>query len=373
MMAANETVLRHVGVGIVGMLNVRILTGIVVLFATLAGLAPVHAAPAEPSPPVTVAQGHPGCAGITINTLQTPECDAVMAAHPYPDVSRIPYDLGVIAGKNFIYFKADEVPLYDGPDGEVIGTFTAGRSSYVNVLRMSGSWAEIRPGRWASLKNAVFAQPSTLTGVLINSMEMPFAWAIYDHCTSLTPGGPRNCRQSGSFRRYDLMNIYATVQVGEWDWHLVGPGQWTVQTNLSIVHPTPPAVFNWRWIGVSTYEQNLVAYEGTRPVMATLVSTGDMEEDWKRTDPGVWKVELFWEVGPMSGAAGSDDFYALDQVPYHMYFNWREALHGVYWHDNFGFWWSHGCVNLTVSDAKWLWDNWVVMGTRVYVYDEKPG
>ncbi len=50
-----------------------------------------------------------------------------------------------------------------------------------------------------------------------------------------------------------------------------------------------------------------------------------------------------------------------------------EALHGVYWHDNFGYYWSHGCVNLTVSDAKWLWDNWVRMNTRVYVYDEKPG
>ncbi len=98
--------------------------------------------------------------------------------------------------------------------------------------------------------------------------------------------------------------------------------------------------------------------------MATLVSTGDMEEEKFRTDAGVWKVDLFWEVGPMKGAAGSDDFYALDQVPYHMYFNWREALHGVYWHDNFGYYWSHGCVNLRVSDAKWLWDNWIRLDTE---------
>jgi lipoprotein-anchoring transpeptidase ErfK/SrfK len=73
----------------------------------------------------------------------------------------------------------------------------------------------------------------------------------------------------------------------------------------------------------------------------------------------------------MEGAAGSDNVYALDQVPYHMYFNWREALHGVYWHDNFGYYWSHGCVNLSVSDAKWLWDNWIIKDTHVYVYDEK--
>jgi hypothetical protein len=355
------------------MLNVHALVTLTVLLAALIGLGPVHAAPANPVLSPAASPGHPGCAGITYETPQTPECDAVMAAQPYPDVTRIPFDLGVIAGQDFIYFDADEVPLYDAPDGEEVETLTAGRSGYFNVLQTSSDWAEIRPGRWASLENAHFAEPSTFTGVLINHMEMPFAWAIYNFCTSLTPGGPRNCRASGSFNRYDLMNIYATVHVGEWDWHLVGPDQWTVQTNLSIVHPTPPAVFNWRWVGVSTYEQNLVAYEGERPVMATLVSTGDMDEEKWHTDPGVWKVDLFWEVGPMEGAAGSDAFYALDQVPYHMYFNWREALHGVYWHDNFGYYWSHGCVNLSVSDAKWLWDNWVIMGTRVYVYDEKPG
>ncbi len=313
----------------------------------------------------------PACAGITIDVLSTPECDAAMAAQPYPDVTQIPFDLGVIADEDFIYFDLDEVPLYDAPDGDEIEVLTAGRSAYVNVIQTRGDWAEIRPGRWASLEHAIYAQPSTLTGVIINSIPMPFAWAIYDHCTSLTPGGSRNCNRSGTLYRYDLMNIYATVKVGEWDWHLVGPDQWTNQKNLSIVHPTPPTVFAGKWVGVSTYEQNLVAYSGDYPYMAALVSTGDMDEERWRTDTGTWKVELFWEVGPMEGAAGSDNFYALDQVPYHMYFNWREALHGVYWHDNFGYYWSHGCVNLTVSDAKWLWDNWVNMNTVVYVYDEK--
>jgi hypothetical protein len=315
--------------------------------------------------------GHPACAGITIDVLSTPECDAAMAAQPYPDVTQIPFDLGVIADEDFIYFDADEVPLYDAPDGDEIEVLTAGRSAYVNVIQTRGDWVEIRPGRWASLEHAIYAQPSTLTGVIVNSIPMPFAWAIYDHCTSLTPGASRNCTLSGSLDRFDLVNIYATVTVGEWDWHLVGPDQWTNQKNLSIVHPTPPTVFAGHWISVSTYEQNLIAYEGDWPYMAALVSTGDMDEEKWRTDVGTWKIDLLWEVGPMEGAAGSDNFYSLDQVPYHMYFNWREALHGVYWHNNFGYYWSHGCVNLTVSDAKWLWDNWIRMDMPVYVYDEK--
>jgi hypothetical protein len=256
----------------VGMFNIRPLIRFASLFITLAVLALAHAGP-------TVAQGHPSCANITYETPQTPECDAVMAALPYPDVTPIPYDLGVIAGKDFIYFDTDTVTLYDMPGGKgkVVETLTAGRSTYVHVRQISGDWVEIRPSRWAALEHAQFAEPSTFTGVTINRMEMPFAWAIYDHCTSRTPGGPRSCQQSGSFNRYDLMNIYATVTVGEWNWHLVGPGQWTVQTNLSIVYPTPPVVYSWRWVGVSTYEQNLVAYEGERPVMALL---------WYR--PAIW-------------------------------------------------------------------------------------
>lgn len=348
------------------MLNIRTLVIAALLLNGLSAIAPARATPAG-------APGHPGCTNITYQTPQSPECDAIMAAQPYPDVEPIPYDLGVIAGQDFVSFETDEVLLYNAPNGEAVGSLPAGRSGYFHVLQIADTWAEIRPSRWASLENAHFATPSTFTGVTIQHMDMPFAWAIYDHCTSLTPGGTRNCQQSGSFNRYDLMNIYATVTVDELDWHLVGPQQWTVQTNLSIVHPTSPAVYTWRWVGVSTYEQNLVAYEGERPVMATLVSTGDMDEERWRTDAGVWKVELFWESGPMEGEAGSDDFYALEQVPYHMYFNWREALHGVYWHDNFGYYWSHGCVNLSVSDAKWLWDNWIIQDTRIYVYDEKPG
>jgi lipoprotein-anchoring transpeptidase ErfK/SrfK len=40
-----------------------------------------------------------------------------------------------------------------------------------------------------------------------------------------------------------------------------------------------------------------------------------------------------------------------------MYFHSGYALHGTYWHDNFGQPMSHGCVNLRTADAQWLF-NW---------------
>jgi lipoprotein-anchoring transpeptidase ErfK/SrfK len=47
--------------------------------------------------------------------------------------------------------------------------------------------------------------------------------------------------------------------------------------------------------------------------------------------------------------------YELPGVPWTMIFHeWGVALHGAYWHDNFGTRMSHGCVNLRPADALWL-------------------
>jgi lipoprotein-anchoring transpeptidase ErfK/SrfK len=82
----------------------------------------------------------------------------------------------------------------------------------------------------------------------------------------------------------------------------------------------------------------------------------------------------------MSWGTPGDDFYALEDVPWTMYFDEGRALHGAYWHDGFGFRRSHGCVNLPITDAHWLY-RWVAdefegklnsadreVGPAVYVY-----
>jgi hypothetical protein len=51
-----------------------------------------------------------------------------------------------------------------------------------------------------------------------------------------------------------------------------------------------------------------------------------------------------------------DDPYDVDRVPYTLYFNKDEALHGTYWHNRFGSPASHGCINLALADARWLFD-----------------
>ena len=72
----------------------------------------------------------------------------------------------------------------------------------------------------------------------------------------------------------------------------------------------------------------------------------------------------------MRGAFEADrsDAYYLEDVPWTMYYDKARALHGAYWHNGFGTPRSHGCVNMSVGDARWLYD-WASEGDWVYVWD----
>ena len=110
-----------------------------------------------------------------------------------------------------------------------------------------------------------------------------------------------------------------------------------------------------RWIDVNITKQVLVAYEGDKPVYATLVSTGEdgLEEGKKSTKKGIFRIHTKYVTTTMDSDVVGEEFELRD-VPYVQYFEEGFALHGAYWHDNFGTPKSHGCVNLTPEDARRL-------------------
>ena len=114
-----------------------------------------------------------------------------------------------------------------------------------------------------------------------------------------------------------------------------------------------------KWIDVSIRRQMLVAFEGKRPVYATLVSTGIGElgdpEKTHATIRGTFMIHAKHVSATMDGDEASDAFDLRD-VPYVQYFHEGFALHGAYWHDDFGKPRSHGCVNLAPADAAWLFE-----------------
>lgn len=112
-----------------------------------------------------------------------------------------------------------------------------------------------------------------------------------------------------------------------------------------------------KWIDVNITKQVLVAYEGTKAVYATLVSSGESglgdPETSRATKRGIFRIHTKFVTTTMDSDAVGEEFELRD-VPYVQYFEDGYALHGAYWHDAFGQPKSHGCLNLSPEDARRL-------------------
>ena len=113
---------------------------------------------------------------------------------------------------------------------------------------------------------------------------------------------------------------------------------------------SPPSADDDKWIDVDLTQQRLTAYQSNTPVFEATVSTG-----LPNTPTVVGQFRIYWKL---TAADMAGPGYYLPDVPYTMYFHGGYALHGTYWHSNFGQPMSHGCVNLRTEDAEWLFD-WV--------------
>ncbi|MBN1487704.1 MAG: LysM peptidoglycan-binding domain-containing protein [Anaerolineae bacterium] len=130
--------------------------------------------------------------------------------------------------------------------------------------------------------------------------------------------------------------------------------------------PTPPPSHGTngeKWIDVNLSTQSLVAYEGQTAVFNSLLSSGTAAYP---TVVGTYSIYAKYVATNMSGGSGAS-YYNLPNVPYTMYFYRGYALHGTYWHNNFGTPMSHGCVNLPTPNAEWLF-NWAPIGTKVVTH-----
>ncbi len=117
-------------------------------------------------------------------------------------------------------------------------------------------------------------------------------------------------------------------------------------------------------IVVNLSQQWLYAYAGGTLVFDAPVSTG---RDGFNTPAGSFHVYAKVRSQTMSGTLGGE-YYNVPNVPHVMYIHGGVALHGTYWHNQFGTGvrMSHGCINLPLSSAAWLY-NWAPMGTLVTV------
>jgi lipoprotein-anchoring transpeptidase ErfK/SrfK len=227
------------------------------------------------------------------------------------------------------------------------------------ILLKSGEWMRASPAGYTSFQGWV------LHGTLRNT----FGW-IVDQAEVRAAPGYKSPVVDATYPRGTLVQVYDTQKVNDTDWYMVDADQWIEHRYIRKVdiNATPPkGVENNRWIEVNLYQQTLIVYDQGKPVFATLIASG-VEPFWTR--PGLFKIFKKKPLETMSGAfeAGRTDYYYLEDVPWTMYYDEGRALHGAYWRALFGYPQSHGCVNLSVGDSRWLYD-WAKEGDWVYVWD----
>lgn len=133
-----------------------------------------------------------------------------------------------------------------------------------------------------------------------------------------------------------------------------------------VVEAVAPSAPRWggRHVVVSLSQQWLYAYEGDVLVFDAPVSTG---KNGFNTPVGNFAIYAKNPLQTMSGTIGGER-YSVPNVPHAMYIYGDVALHGTYWHNMFGTGVrvSHGCINLPVYSAAWLY-SWAPVGTPVQV------
>lgn len=149
-----------------------------------------------------------------------------------------------------------------------------------------------------------------------------------------------------------------------------GQGALPVYSEDLWIPPPPPepepqiaAPAGEKWIQVNLSSQYMVAWQGGVAVMESYVSTGRPGFD---TPTGTFSVIYHNPLEDMEGVLGGE-YYNVPEVPWVMYFtSVGHAIHGAYWHNNFGAVMSHGCVNLPLGVAEFLY-NWAEPGTRIEI------
>ncbi len=271
----------------------------------------------------------------------------------------------------------NRVPVYGTMDDvnnrSAVINYLETNFSYITYLDIvEGKYVLTSSGTWVSRGDVTpVAVPMAYRGLIFPyTPSTDFGWIFLETPPRSAPGYGSPEVTGEMLYTNDVVQIFETQNVDGADWDRIGDHRWVESrlVNRVMVNSTPPeGVDNGRWIEINLGEQTLSVYQNKRLVFATIIATG-VEPLYTR--PGLFPIFERHETTPMYGSFEADrsDYYYLDDVPWTMYFDKARAIHGAYWRAKLGFPQSHGCVNLSVGDARWVYE-WAQDGDWVYVWD----
>ena len=241
------------------------------------------------------------------------------------------------------YFRNDYVEAF----GKSFGIVVTGEQVYQGI-----AFVRTRRHLWVERGSVHFVDGSSFEGEkLARGRPLDIAWV------SVRPAKvfeKPNGRVLQSLDRHTAVHIQS--QKGAWVRLL--SGGWMRSGALArpeLVKPPEGIRPTERWIDIDIEQQVLVAYEGPTPTFATLVSTGRNTRESK-TPLGIFQIWAKLDFTDMDDLERTDvdKNYAIQDVPWVQFFKGSYGFHAAFWHDDFGRRRSHGCINLSPADARYL-------------------
>jgi len=277
-----------------------------------------------------------------------------------PSDDGLPYRY-YFAGANGAYGFANlGNALDDAPDQELEQGFAV---AIVEEKSAHGeTWGRTKKNRWIALRELVPARSFLFHGELVTDGKLDVGWITAEKTNVF--GSEKAGTATGLRTRFEKVHVREEKGAGANLMLRIDEGNWVRARDVARARLAPPPAEAGgeatleRWIDVDLTQQTLVAYEGAKPVFATVVSTGKgpPRSDFA-TPVGVHRIWVKIFTTKMDNLEKEDveKHYALEDVPWVQFFDKAVALHGAFWHRDFGHVHSHGCVNLAPIDARWLY------------------
>jgi hypothetical protein len=203
-------------------------------------------------------------------------------------------------------------------------------------------------------------------GEVVTEVAEPGFWA--EVCIPIAEARWRPNSPYVSYKLY-YSTVYRVVDAvadeeGEWWYQLQNgltwsPGPYVPARSMRRIPPEALAPISPghpdKRLVINIGDQRLTCLEGEEPVFETRIASGVYGLG---TPLGEFRVLIQRHTRRMIGGS-EDDRYDLPGVPFPVYFTWSGvAIHGTYWHNDYGRRHSHGCVNVTSAAARWIF-RWV--------------
>ncbi len=285
-----------------------------------------------------------------------------LIADPEPDAGSVPWWMADAGGK-------PQISLKDTIEGDGLVARRMAKGFAISIDRTftwsNRTWHRTTMGLVAPADAVSITKAPEFKGVeLTGDWQLPVAFSLIKEAGIYESKDKKTFSIKDRFKKQTAIRLlapdapgYEEVKSGTITYVPTADGRYVRAQDINRADKiAPPADIKpgEKWIDVGIKSETLVAYEGDKPVFVTLISAGKDGTTVKApfaTVQGTFRVREKHVAATMDGDT-SGELYSIDDVPYIQYFHASYALHGAFWHGEFGRVRSHGCVNLSPSDAK---------------------